>query len=63
MQNMLEFLTFHNLLLKPSQGLTSFGGLFHDRLDFFPEHFHFARERRRGEFGFLAALGCFFICP
>ena len=38
-------------------------GFFYDRLDFLLEHFHFARDRRRGEFGFLAALGCFFICP
>jgi len=31
--------------------------------DLVPEHFHLALERRRGELGFLAASGCFFICP
>ena len=32
-------------------------------LDLDPLHFHFFRERRRGELGSLAALGCFFIWP
>jgi len=47
---------YHSFLALPHCG-----GLFYDRLDFFPEHFHFARDRRRGEFGSFAALGCFFI--
>jgi len=28
-----------------------------------PTHFHLARDNLNGELGFLAALGCFFICP
>ena len=32
-------------------------------LDLVPEHFQRFRERRKGEFGLAAALGCFFICP
>ena len=35
----------------------------HERLDFFPEHFHFFLDSRSGLLGSLAALGCFFICP
>ena len=31
--------------------------------DFLPEHFHFLRDKRSGEFGFFAAVGCFFIWP
>ena len=60
---MLRFLYFHDE--EPHKALRSSPntaeGFFYDRLDFFPEHFHFARDRRSGEFGFLTALGCFFI--
>jgi hypothetical protein len=31
------------------------------RLDFFPTHFQAFRDKRKGEFGFRAALGLFFI--
>ncbi len=35
----------------------------HERLDFFPEHCNFFRDRRIGLLGSSAALGCFFIWP
>ena len=32
-------------------------------LDLLPEHFQRFLESRSGLLGFLAALGCYFICP
>ena len=39
-------------LPSPPRGCDTWEGFF-GRLDFLPEHFHFARDRRRGEFGLM----------
>ena len=45
------------------RGRGGVAGIVYFLRDLVPLHFHFLRDRRSGELGVFAALGCFFIWP